>query len=54
MKTKAQVFQELIEKILGKEVELEEVNDRFQETMGKGTATAEGRNEVVADGLHRV
>lgn len=54
MKTKAQVFQELIEKILGKQVELEEVNDRFQETMGKGTATTEGRNEVVADGLHRV
>ena len=50
MTTKAEVFQELIEKILGKQVELEEVNDRFQETMGKGTATAEGRTEVVADG----
>ena len=50
MTTKAEVFQELIEKILGKQVELEEVNDRFQETMGKGTATAEGRNETMADG----
>ena len=50
MTTKAEVFQELIEKILGKEVELEELHDKFQETMGKGTAAAEGRNEVVADG----
>ena len=50
MKTKAQVFQELIEKILGKQVELEEVNDRFQETMGKGTTPAEGGNETMADG----
>lgn len=54
MKTKAQVFEELIAKILGKEVELEEVNDRFQETMGKSTTPAEGRNETMADGLHRV
>ena len=54
MKTKAQVFEELIAKILGKEVKLEELHDKFQETMDKGTQAPEGGNETMADGLHRV
>lgn len=55
MTTKAQVFEELIAKILGKEVELQEVrrND-IQAALDKSTQAPEGGNETMADGLHRV
>jgi formiminotetrahydrofolate cyclodeaminase len=51
MTTKAQVFEELIAKILGKEVELQEVrrND-IQAALEKGERTPESRNQVMADG----
>ena len=53
--TRAEVFQELILKILGKKVELQEVrrND-IQTAMDKSTQAPEGGNETMADGLHRV
>lgn len=54
MKTKAEVFQELIEKIFGKQVELQEVrkND-IQTALEKGAHTTERRIETMDNGWNR-
>lgn len=54
MKTKAEVFQELIFKVLGKEVELQEVkkND-IQGALEKGTHTAKRGIETMDNGRNR-
>lgn len=54
MKTKAEVFQELIFKVLGKEVELQEVrkND-IQGALEKRAHTPKRRIEVMDNGRNR-